>query len=311
MVGPEKMTAAGRAAFNGGMSPLRTAQRRLADLLLARVAGPDGQAARSRIHDTPGPRWFTATDPIQRVHRDASMYLGGLRALLLQSLHPLAMAAVADFSDYRSDPWGRLARTSTFIAETTFARVADAERAIAVVRAVHRRVAGTTAQGQPYRADDPHLLTWVHVAEIDSFLTAHQRFGRRPLSAADADRYVAQTAGVALRLGAQAVPRSRVELTEMLEAFRPELAATPAALEAADFILHRPPVRGPARAGYALLGRGAVATLPRWAREPLGLPHRPLLDATVGRLAGAGATRGLRWVHGGHDDAPDEARRLS
>ena len=284
------------------MSPLPAARRRLADLLLARVAGPDGHAARSRIHDTPGPRWFTASDPIQRVHRDASMYIGGLRALLLQSLHPLAMAAVADFSDYRSDPWGRLARTSTFIAETTFARIEDAEQAIAVVRAVHRHIEGTTADGRRYRADDPHLLSWVHIAEIDSFLTAHQRFGSRPLTPVEADQYVAQAAGVARRLDAEAVPTTRAELTEMLESYRPELAATPAALEAADFILHRPPVRGPARAGYALIGRGAVATLPRWAREPLGLPDRPVVDATIARLAGAAATRGLRWVHGGHDD---------
>ncbi|MEE6281231.1 oxygenase MpaB family protein [Georgenia sp. MJ170] len=281
------------------MEPVRTVRRRLADLLLARVAGPDAHTARSRIHDTPGTRWFTADDPIQRVHGDASMYVGGLRALLLQSLHPLAMAAVADFSDYRSDPWGRLARTSTFIAETTFATVDDAEQAIAVVGAVHRHITGTAPDGRPYRADDPHLLTWVHVAEIDSFLTAHQRFGRRPLTAAEADRYVAQAAGVAHRLGAEVVPTTRAELTALVEDYRPELAPTPAALEAADFILHRPPVQGAARAGYALIGRGAVATLPSWAREPLGLPVRPRRDATVGRAAGALATRGLRWVLGG------------
>ncbi|MEE6286649.1 oxygenase MpaB family protein [Georgenia sp. MJ173] len=281
------------------MEPVLTARRRLADLLLARVAGPDAHTARARIHDTPGERWFDADDPIQRVHGDASMYVGGLRALLLQSLHPLAMAAVADFSDYRNDPWGRLARTSTFIAETTFATVDDAEQAVAVVRAVHRHIAGTTPDGRPYRADDPHLLSWVHVAEIDSFLTAHERFGRRPLTAAEADRYVAQAAGVAHRLGAEVVPTTRGELTAMLEDYRSELAATPAALEAADFVLHRPPVKGAARAGYALIGRGAVATLPSWAREPLGLPNHPRRDATVGRLAGEVATRGLRWVMGG------------
>ncbi len=293
------------------MSPVTTARQRMSSLLLARVAGPEADAARQRIHGEPGPRWFGPGDPIHRVHGDASMYVGGLRALLLQSLHPLAMAAVAQHSDYRTDPWGRLARTSTFIAETTYARVADAEQAVAVVRAVHRRISGTTTDGRPYRADDPHLITWVHIAEIDSFLTAHQRFGTRPLTPAETDTYVAQSAGVARRLGGDAVPTTHAELRSALDRYRPELGSTPEALEAAEFLLHRPPVTGPARAGYALIGRAAVATLPRWARVPLQLPDRPLRDATAGRLAGQLATRGLRWVLGGvppidepADDAP-------
>ncbi len=288
------------------MTPVAAVRHRLGNLLLARVAGPDAHAARRRIHHAPGARWFDAGDPIQRVHGDASMYVGGLRALLLQSLHPLAMAAVAQHSDYRTDPWGRLARTSTFIAETTYARIEDAERAIAVVRAVHRHVAGTTADGRPYRADDPHLITWVHVAEIDSFLTAHQRFGARPLSPAEMDAYVAQAAGVAVRLGGTDVPTTYAELAATLERYRPELERTPEALEAAEFLLHRPPVAGPARAGYALIGRAAVATLPRWAREPLGLRDRPRRDATTGRLAGQVATRSLRWVLRGLEDRVDE-----
>ena len=278
---------------------MAAARQRLSDVLLSRVAGPDAHDARQRIHGEPGPRWFAAQDPIQRVHGDASMYVGGLRALLLQSLHPLAMAAVAQHSDYRNDPWGRLARTSTFIAETTYARVEDAERAIAVVCAVHRHVTGTTAEGRPYRADDPHLITWVHVAEIDSFLTAHQVFGTRPLDAAESDAYVAQAAGVARKLGGTDVPTTAAELAAAIERYRPELESTPEALEAAEFLLHRPPVTGVARAGYGLIGRAAVATLPRWAREPLRLPDRPLRDATAGRVAGHLATRSLRWVLGG------------
>ena len=286
------------------MTPVHAARRRLSHLLLARVAGPDAHDARHRIHGEPGERWFGPDDPIQRVHGDASMYVGGLRALLLQSLHPLAMAAVAQHSDYRADPWGRLARTSTFLAETTYARVEDAERAVAVVRAVHRRVTGTTADGVPYRADDPHLITWVHVAEVDSFLTAHQRFGARPLTPGEADRYVAQAAGVARRLGGEAVPTTHAELCAAIERYRPELRSTPEALEAATFLLHRPPVSGPARVGYALIGHAAVATLPRWARAPLRLPDHPRRDATVGAAAGHAATRGLRWVMGGLDATP-------
>src|ERR1700752_5278616 len=88
--------------------------------LFGMVAGPDGPANRARIHETPGPRWFGEGRPIRRVHGDASMFVGGLRALLLQSLHPLAMAGVAGHSGYRGDPWGRLARTSYFLAATPF-----------------------------------------------------------------------------------------------------------------------------------------------------------------------------------------------
>jgi uncharacterized protein (DUF2236 family) len=295
------------------MTVVSAARRRLGEVLLERVAGDDAHEARDRIHHAPGPRWFTAADPVQRVHGDASMYVGGLRALLLQSLHPLAMAAVADHSAYRTDPWGRLARTSTFLAETTFGRVEDAERAIAVVRAVHTHLSGTTPDGRPYRADDPHLLTWVHVAEIDSFLAAHQAYGARPLSAAEADTYVAQTAGVARRLGAEHVPTTRAELAATLEAFRPELQRTDAAMEAAEFLLHRPPVTGAARAGYAVLTRAAVASLPRWAREPLALPDHPVRDATLGRVAGHTVTRGFRWILGGlepvGEPAPEAAPR--
>src|ERR1700755_1718280 len=93
-------------------------------------AGPDGPANRARIHETPGPRWFGEGRPIRRVHADASMFGVGLRGPPLQSLHPLAMAGVAQHSDYRGDPWGRLQRTSTFLAVTTFGPAAGAHAAV-------------------------------------------------------------------------------------------------------------------------------------------------------------------------------------
>src|ERR1700756_5503897 len=136
--------------------------------LCGMVAAPDAAANRARIHETPGPRWFGEDRPIRRVHADASMFVGGLRALLLQSLHPLAMAGVAQHSDYRGDPWGRLARTSTFLAVTTYGPAADAQRAVDRIRGIHRRVHGIARDGRPYSAADPHLLEWVHIAEVDS-----------------------------------------------------------------------------------------------------------------------------------------------
>ncbi len=121
-------------------------RERLGDSLFARVAGPEGPATRARIHGTPGPRWFGPDRPIRRVHGDASMFIGGLSALLLQSLHPLAMAAVSAHSGFRGDPWGRLQRTSTFLAVTTYGTAASAQEACDRVRAVHERVRGVTGE---------------------------------------------------------------------------------------------------------------------------------------------------------------------
>ena len=126
---------------------------RIGHAIFSRVAGPDGQDSRARIHGTPGPRWFGPERPVRRVHGDASMFIGGLSALLLQSLHPLAMAAVAGHSGFRGDPWGRLQRTSTFLAVTTYGTADAAQRAVDRVRAVHETVRGTTADGEEYWAD--------------------------------------------------------------------------------------------------------------------------------------------------------------
>jgi uncharacterized protein (DUF2236 family) len=275
---------------------LGAVRRRLGGALFARVAGPDGPATRARVHDTPGPRWFGPDRPIRTVHGDASMFTGGLRALLLQSLHPLAMAAVAAHSGFRGDPWGRLQRTSGFLAVTTFGTAGDAEQAVARVRAIHERVRGTTPDGEPYRASDPHLLVWVHAAEVDSFLRAHRRYGAAPLDDAGYDAYVADTARVATALGVQDPPRDQAELAEVLEAYRPELRSTRAARDATRFLLLSPPLPWAARAPYAVLAAGAVGLLPLWARAPLGVPYLPLVEETGVRWAGQGLTRTIRWA---------------
>ena len=260
------------------------------------VAGPEGPANRARIHDTPGPRWFDEDRPIRRVHADASMFVGGLRALLLQSLHPLAMAGVAEHSDYKGDPWGRLQRTSTFLAVTTFGPADDAQRAVDKVRGIHRRVHGTAADGRPYEASDPHLLEWVHIAEIDSFLVAHQLYGAEPLDQRGRDDYVADTSRVATALGVIDPPRTEQELNERIEAYRPELSSTAAAREAAKFLLLTPPLPMLARPPYAALAASSVAMLPVWARMPLRLPYLPPVEATAVRLAGRSLVSGIRWA---------------
>jgi uncharacterized protein (DUF2236 family) len=285
-------------------------RRRLGEAVFRVTAGPDGPRHRERIHGRPGPRWFEPDSPIGRVHGDASMFIGGIRALLLQTLHPAAMAGVAEHSDYRTDMLGRLARTSRFLAVTTFGHVDDAQAAVDAVRTLHERVTGTLPDGTPYAATDPHLLRWVHVAEVDSFLLAHQVYGRNPLDAAGRDTYVAQTAEIARRLGVTDPPTTEAELAQALEAYRPELSATDHAREAVRHVVLRPPIARAARPAYAVLVAAAVGLMPRWSRRPLRLPSLPVSERTVVRALGTAATGTLRWaLSPGRETARDLATR--
>ena len=187
---------------------LPSTRRWLANSLRDKVVGEGAEDKARAIWLAQGSRWFSESDPIWRVHDDASMFVGGIRALLLQSLHPLAMAGVAGHSGYRSDPWGRLQRTSAFLARTTFGTADDAEAAVAMVRGIHERVRGRAPDGRPYAASDPHLLGWIHAAEADSFLAAYRRFGSSRLTAAEQDEYVAQSGDIAERLGVVDPPRT-------------------------------------------------------------------------------------------------------
>jgi uncharacterized protein (DUF2236 family) len=269
---------------------------RLGEAIFRVAAGPDGPRHRQRIHGRPGPRWFDPASPIGAVHGDASMFVGGMRALLLQTLHPAAMTAVSEHSGYRGDMLGRLARTSRFLAVTTFGHEEDAQAAVDAVRSIHERVRGTLPDGTPYAASDPHLLEWVHVAEIDSFLLAHSVYGRHPLGPAGRDEYVAQAAESARRLGAVDPPTTEAELAARLATFRPELAATDHAREAVRHVLLRPPVPVVARPAYGVLAAAAVGLMPSWSRRPLGLPRLPLTERTVVRGLGSAATGTIRWA---------------
>ena len=269
---------------------------RIGAAIFERVAGPEGPARRRVINSAGGERWFGEGRPIRRVHGDTSMFVGGIRALLLQSLHPLAMAAVAGHSGYRGDPWGRLQRTSYFLAVTTFGRASDAQEAIARVRAIHQRVTGTAPDGRPYAASDPHLLTWVHIAEADSFLRAHSRFGAQPLDQAGRDGYVADLARIGAALGVPDPPRTEAGLAARIAEYRAELAGTAQAREAARFLLLNPPLPLVARPPYGVLAAAAVSLLPGWARRPLYLPRLPVTEAAVVRPAGRAMVHAIRWA---------------
>ena len=279
-----------------GSRALTGARRRVGLVVRSRIAGDDADARRHQIWLSEGERWNSPDDAICRVNGDASMFAAGLTALLLQSLHPGAMAGVADHSDYRGDPWGRLQRTSQFIATTTFGTIPDASALIRAINGAHRTVVGTDHRGRPYDARDPHLLRWVHVAEIWSFLECHRLYGREKLFASDRDDYVRQAARTGLMLGARDVPLTVRELEDALESYRPELEASPAALDARRFLLDGPPTAWTDKPAYALLRTGAVAALPGWARAMLELPAGPLGSRDLGLAAGRTGVSTLRWI---------------
>lgn len=252
----------------------------------ARVAGDGSRPAFINVSSDPDdPPWVAADSPVRRINRDVAMLVGGIRALLLQSLHPVAMQAIHDHSAYSRDPWGRLQRTAAFITATTYGSSTDAERAIRTVRRIHDQVRGNGPDGRPYRASDPHLLEWVHVAELDSFLTCVRMYGTEHLTDTDLDRYVRDMSRTAYALGALDVPQTHDQLRRRLADFRPELRGGGPASEAARILLRQPPLSGPEQLGYRVLAAGAVASLPAWARVELALPSTPVVDRMLLRPA--------------------------
>jgi uncharacterized protein (DUF2236 family) len=224
-----------------------------------------------------------------RVHSDASMFVGGIAALMLQSLHPRAAAVVASSSNFRERPLHRLSRTGSFVAATTFAATPVAESIIDRVRRVHDRIPG---------ASEPDLLTWIHVAEVTSFLAAYRRYHPSLVWGNDVDRYFAETAVVAERLGAVDVPTSARAVKAYYEAVRPELGTSAASDELMAF-LHRPLSKQPAtRAVYDLFLQAAEAQLPGWARRLYGLRLPPGVDRFVIQPATWSVLEALRLALG-------------
>ncbi len=275
---------------------LEPVRRIVADAVRARVVGPNADNRAQELFEAPGERWFSDDRPIRIVHADSCMFIGGLRALLFQSLHPLAMAGVATHSDYKADPWGRLQRTADFLAATTFGPATEAQRAVDMVKRVHTRVVGTADDGRPYSANDPHLLKWVHIAEIDSFLAAHAKFGEIELSPEQRDGYVLDMSRIASALGVIDPPTSVAELEEQIAAYRPELRTSAPARDAARYLLLTPPLPIYQRPIYGLLGAAAVSLMPLWTRFPLRLPWLPVSERAVVRPAAQALTKTLRWA---------------
>ncbi|WP_409264742.1 oxygenase MpaB family protein [Pseudomonas sp. KCJK9000] len=242
-----------------------------------------------------------------QVHGDfPSMLVGGIGALMLQLLHPLALAGVWDHSNFREDLLGRLRRTSQFISGTTFGSTRDAEWLLDKVRTIHLQVTGTAPDGTPYAASDPDLLTWVHVAEVSSFLAAHLRYRDPYLSRADQDAYYAEIALIAERLGARDVPRSCQQVEDYLQRMRPSLQCSSRSLEVVGILLKAPaPSRLAEPVGKLMLQAG-IDLLPDWAQAMLGLQQGPLQRRMV-RLGLQRTAPILRWAM--QDGSAHRARR--
>jgi uncharacterized protein (DUF2236 family) len=227
---------------------------------------------------------FSPDDVTWRIHAGPSMLIGGMRALLIQALHPLAMAGVQQHSDYKADPWGRLQRTADYVLTTTYGSRREADAAGAVVQAVHQHVHGVDpVTNQPYRADDPELLLWVHAVEVHSFLAAYRRYGGR-LTDDEADRYVAEQVRTAalVGLGPDRAPASLECLRAYLRGVE-GLRATTYSRSAARIVLN-PPLPLPLRLLQPVAwipGAAAAGLMPRRLRAMQGIPYVPPADAAV------------------------------
>jgi uncharacterized protein (DUF2236 family) len=231
-----------------------------------------------------------------RVHGDfPSMLIGGICALMLQMLHPRVLAGVWDHSNFREDMLGRLRRTGQFISGTTFGSTQDANWLIDKVRTIHLQVTGTAPDGSSYAASDPDLLTWVHVAEVSSFMAAHLRYLDPELSLADQDRYYAETALVAERLGAANVPTSRRAIEDYLQRMRPQLECSERTLEVLRLLKDAPAPSRMAKPMGNLMMQAGIELLPAWASAMFGIRQttlkRKMIRAGINRSAPV-----LRWA---------------
>lgn len=229
-----------------------------------------------------------------RVVGHPAAFVGGLRSLIVQSLHPLAMAGVANHSDYKRRPLDRLRRTAHYVAATTFGTRAEAEAAAARVRTVHQKVRGIdVVTGLPYSADDPETQLWVHNVEWHSFLAAYRAYGGK-LSRAEQDQYLAEGARSASLLGVPIamVPQTTAALRAYWERVRPMLTMSDAAREAIGFVLD-PPVSFDESIAYQMpvrvSARAALAIVPRHLRRLAELPDVGRLEVASGALVRVGA----------------------
>lgn len=235
------------------------------------------------------PGWFGPDSVTWWAHSDLSMVVGGFGSLMLQALHPLAMAGVTEHSDFKERPAERLSRTASFVAATTYGDSETAERLCSIVRRTHRRINGFAPDGRPYDANDPALLRWVHVAEVSMFASANAAYGRRVMTGAELDAYYDEMAVVAEALGATDVPRSRAEVADYFAEVQPDLSGGDQAQDTLRFLANPPEGDPVSRSVSGMFSAAAWGLIPPWAHSIYGRPGPgPVERATV-----AASTRAL------------------
>ena len=276
-------------------SPLAILRERIANQVRGLTRASGGLSL--DLASPPGDPGLFGPDAVcWKVHADfPSMMAGGISALLLQTLHPRALAGVWDHSNFREDLQGRLGRTAQFVAGTTYGSRRDALALIEHVKVIHDRVQGIAPDGRPYSANDPDLLTWVHVAEMSSFLAGYLRYVDSGLSGADQDRYFAETALVAELLGARDVPKSRTAIRDYLNAMRAELVASDRTRTVVDVLMNWPVPRPGLKPAVRLFLDAGIQLLPPWAMQMLDLKPPPLRAALASAAMHTVAPT-LRWA---------------
>ena len=244
-------------------------------------AGPVQRAAAAFADSIPvdpaDDGFFGPASVTWRLGSDLSSPVAGLSSLLLQALHPLAMAGVDQHSHWRDDPGGRYASTSAYVVTTTYGDRAAATAAADRVRKIHEYVRGVdTVTGKPYAAGDPALLIWVHAAMVECGLAAASRYGLA-LTPAEQDQYVAEMTAAAELIGVPAAsfadggaPASVAELGAYFDAVRPSLATSKSTEDTAAYLIGTPDVEPELADVWSVLAAAAVASLPDWARDMYG-----------------------------------------
>lgn len=243
------------------------------------------------LHYRGDPGLFGPGSITWEVMGDAPAFVGGIRALMIQSAHPEVVAGVADHSSYQDDPLGRLSRTSNYVTATSYGAMPEVEAAIAAVRRAHVPIRGRSHRDVPYTAGMPRFGAWVHNSLTDSFLAANQAFGKRKLDDEEADQFVREQAKLGRMLEADPLPLTARELREWITE-HPDIGPSPGLAETFEF-LRKPPLDPVVLAAYRVLARAAVSTIPARIQEILGVRTRP-----GARLVGTAALSALRWSLG-------------
>ncbi len=226
-----------------------------------------------------------------RVIGDATAFVGGIRALLVQTAHPEVVAGVEDHSAYRSDPLGRLSRTAVYVTETTYGAMPEVEATVAAVRRAHAPVHGRSERNRAYSAGHPEMAAWVHNVLTDSFLAAYRAFGPTRLTDDEADRFVEEQTRIGALLGADPMPETEADLRSWITDHS-DIQPTAALHNAVDFLLD-PPLSRPVKVGYKALLNAAVATIPAGLADLIGVQQTPRALELGARSVGA-----MRWALG-------------